>query len=320
MSAEIHGFADASTVAYGAVVYLKLTQLDGSVRITLVSAKSRVAPLKPITIPRLELCAIVLLARLIVFVQSPLEITPLSCHCWTDSTVALAWVKQSPSQWKTFVANRVHEIQNQIPNAIWHHVASQQNPADLASRGISPDNLSIQKLWWQGPAWLKLPSTQWPGELSAKSVEVLPETCIHVEVHTAHAPTEWDLSTRFSSWTKLLRVTAYVIRFIQRIRYRLGMYSARDNANIEIDTVSRSLALEEINSARKFWLKSIQQQLFPRELLLLQGSHPVKTGSKLASLNPFLDNDNLIRVGGRLRHSAFDAKMKHPSSLRRIRW
>lgn len=81
MSTEIHGFADASTAAYGAVVYLKLIHLDGSVQITLINAKSRVAPLKPTTIPRLELCAMVLLARLTVFVRSLLENTSLSCHC-----------------------------------------------------------------------------------------------------------------------------------------------------------------------------------------------------------------------------------------------
>lgn len=112
VSAEIHGFADASTTAYGAVVYLKLIKLDGSVQITLISAKSRVAPLKPMTVPRLELCATVLLARLIVFVRSLLDTPSMICHCWADSTVALAWLKQSPSRWKVFVANRVHEVQS----------------------------------------------------------------------------------------------------------------------------------------------------------------------------------------------------------------
>lgn len=145
--AEIHEFADASTSAYGVITYLKLTTLDGLVQITLLSAKSKVAPLKTLSVPRLELCATVLLARMIAFLQPLLNISLLICYCWTDSIVA--WLKQLPSRWKVFVANRVQDVQSQVPNAVWHHNSSQQNSADLASRGVNPSELLEQSLWWK---------------------------------------------------------------------------------------------------------------------------------------------------------------------------
>ncbi|XP_071577042.1 uncharacterized protein [Temnothorax nylanderi] len=151
LTAEIHGFADASASAYGAVVYLKVTHLDGTVEITLLLSKSKVAPLKPMSIPRLELLAAVLLARSIAAVRSALTITIQIYHCWTDSKVTKAWLSQPPSRWKMFVANRVHEVQTLLPNVEWHHVPSQQNPADLVSRGVKPENLIQQSLWWTGP-------------------------------------------------------------------------------------------------------------------------------------------------------------------------
>ncbi|KMQ85252.1 hypothetical protein RF55_16302 [Lasius niger] len=314
VSAEILGFADASTVGYGAVVYLKLIMVDGSVQITLLTAKSKVAPLKPITIPRLELCATVLLARLIVSVRSLLNDPAMLCHCWTDSTVTLAWLKQPPSRWKIFIANRVHEVQTRVPDAIWHHVASQQNPADLVSRRVNPVVLKTNNLWWQGPEWLKLPSTQWPEEIHELSVDLSSEARVNVSAHVTQTPTDWNLSTRFSSWTKL-RVTAYVIRFTHRLRSRKSPRVSRDEDRAEINTTTLALQPEEIALARKFWLKSIQQQLFWNEYLLLKDGKSVSKGSKLSALTPFIDQDDLIRVGGRLNHSNLADETKHPIVL-----
>ncbi|XP_018402192.1 PREDICTED: uncharacterized protein LOC108779302, partial [Cyphomyrmex costatus] len=155
---ELHGFANASSVVYAAVIYLKVISLMGSVTVSLLIAKSKVAPLKPLTIPRLELCAAALLARTMSFARTTLELSTIPCHCWTDSTVTLAWLLQSPSRWKTFVAHRVHDVQTLIPDATWHHVPTHQNPADLASRGVTASSFAESSLWWQGPEWLKLPS------------------------------------------------------------------------------------------------------------------------------------------------------------------
>lgn len=107
--AELHGFCDASTVAYGAVVYVKVTSASGEVTVSLLAGKSKVAPITPMSVPRLELCATVLLARLMEFVSESLGLEPNPRYCWTDSTVVLAWLSRHPSTWKTFVANRVQK-------------------------------------------------------------------------------------------------------------------------------------------------------------------------------------------------------------------
>ncbi|XP_012217595.2 uncharacterized protein [Linepithema humile] len=153
---EIHGFADASNAAYAAAVYIRLISLSGYVTVRLLVAKSKVAPVKTLSIPRLELSAAVLLSRLVEFVRSSLYLGTVPCHCWTDSTVVLAWINQHPFKWKTFVSNRVSEVQSRLPSASWRHVPTADNPADCASRGISGNLLLSHHLWWQGPAWLRL--------------------------------------------------------------------------------------------------------------------------------------------------------------------
>lgn len=315
VAAEIHGFADASTSAYGAVLYLKLTQMDGSVQITLLTAKSKVAPLKPISIPRLELCATVLLAKTIAFARPLLNLSRLAVHCWTDSAVVLAWLSQSPSRWKVFVANRVHEVQSLIPDANWHYVASQQNPADLASRGVNPSTIVHHLSWWQGPEWLKLSSDQWPRSALLPASEPLQEERTKASVHLAQAPPEWDLSTRFSSWTKLVHVTAYVMRFTGHLRQRSKQRSTINNSEIAKEFQSTNLLPEEVKNAQTFWLISVQRRLFSREYALLQNACRVHKNSKLSALNPYLDESGLIRVGGRLRHSNLEEKTKHPIVL-----
>ncbi|XP_024893753.1 uncharacterized protein LOC112468697 [Temnothorax curvispinosus] len=153
--AELHGFADASTLAYAAAVYLKVTSATGQVTISLLAGKSKIAPISPLTVPRLELSAALLLARLINVVRNSLSIKSIPVTCWTDSTIVLAWLRSHPSRWKVFVENRVHEIQSNLPDADWRYVPTQDNPADCASRGLYGDELLAHFLWWHGPSWLE---------------------------------------------------------------------------------------------------------------------------------------------------------------------
>ncbi|XP_018407519.1 PREDICTED: uncharacterized protein LOC108783448 [Cyphomyrmex costatus] len=309
---ELHGFADASSVAYAAVIYLKVISLMGSVTVSLLIAKSKVAPLKPLTIPRLELCAAALLARTMSFARTTLELSTIPCHCWTDSTVTLAWLRQSPSRWKTFVAHRVNDVQTLIPDAKWHHVPTHQNPADLASRGVTASSFAESSLWWQGPEWLKLPSSMWPNE-SRQDYDTSLEKRSTLVVQTLDIESQWDLASRYSSWPKLLRITAYLIRFINKLRNRI--YKKR-SSNDESDSIpSDIISVDEYKHARLFWLRVIQQNLFLDDVRRLKNSKPVAKTSKLISLNPFLDDDDLIRVGGRLRKSDLSYNAKCPLIL-----
>ncbi|XP_025267780.1 uncharacterized protein LOC112639101 [Camponotus floridanus] len=193
---EVHGFSDASERA-------------------LVTAKTKVTPLKQVSLPRLELSAAVLLCRLAKHAMEILDLTaPL--HLWTDSTVALGWIRGHPSRWQTYVTNRVSEIQRTTPQAAWHHVPGQDNPADCASRGLFPKELLGHPLWWQGPPWLRLEAAAWPTAVDHITEEHLPErrTRIHVKT-TAASTSEATELMRFSSLKRLLRVTAWCRRWLR---------------------------------------------------------------------------------------------------------
>lgn len=149
---ELHGFCDASQKAYGACIYLRSVDSSGKVIISLYCSRSRVAPIKtPQTIPRLELCAAVLLAELYTIVRSAIKININRVFFWTDSIITLCWINTAPHLLKTFVANRVAQIRQKTEPEQWRHVRTCDNPADILSRGQLPANFLNQKFWPTGP-------------------------------------------------------------------------------------------------------------------------------------------------------------------------
>ena len=147
---EYHGFCDSSEVAYGASIYVCSKNKNGMREPRLLCAKSRVAPLKNTTLPRLELLGAQLLAQLSQKVSIACKVPKDNWHYWTDSTVVLAWIKAPSNRWKTYVANRVAEIQ-ELTNTNWNHVQSSDNPADIISRGATAKELLTTNIWWDGP-------------------------------------------------------------------------------------------------------------------------------------------------------------------------
>ncbi|XP_054713575.1 uncharacterized protein LOC129223036 [Uloborus diversus] len=159
---QIHGFSDASELAYAAAIYTVQTTADGSRKSSLMVAKTKVCPIKQISIPRLELNAARLLARLLQSVQVALRDFEIEIFAWTDSTVVLAWLASHPRKWKQFVANRTSEILEIIPFKSLGYVKSKENLADIASRGLNANLLIDCNLWWNGPPWLLKDSKDWP--------------------------------------------------------------------------------------------------------------------------------------------------------------
>ncbi|XP_076294567.1 uncharacterized protein LOC143215872 [Lasioglossum baleicum] len=303
---EIHGFSDASTRAMGIVIYIRVRNDDESVRVTLLSAKSRVAPIKPMTIPRLELSAALLLVKQVAHIRKVLGLERIPTHLWTDSAVALAWIRSPPSKWKDFVRNRVADIHMLAPQTYWHHVPGNCNPADLASRGVSPQALR-NSIWWRGPAWLREFSPAWPNETLSPDgridAERRPEKV--ATLHAAPTPS-WDLLHRFSSLTRLLRITALCFRAVRRMRVKRA-----DREPVDLLTVA------EIEEARRFWIRQTQADHFASEIQALNRGAALPKSSKLVKLMPFADANDILRVGGRLQHSLLDADQKHPMILPR---
>ncbi|XP_043604824.1 uncharacterized protein LOC122577568 [Bombus pyrosoma] len=196
---ELHGFCDASEKAYGACVYLRSLDPHGRIQTCLLTAKSKVAPLKSQTIPRLELSGALLLTSLITSTQQALQVEITRKVYWTDSTIVLHWINASPHTMKTFVANRVAEIQNKTSITDWRHVPTSDNPADLISRGQSPEDFRQPTIWQTGPRWLQQSEEYWP-TWSLTPLANLPErkaaTCL------ATAPVNNSLLDRFSSWPR----------------------------------------------------------------------------------------------------------------------
>ncbi|XP_063912654.1 uncharacterized protein LOC135129432 [Zophobas morio] len=298
---EIHGFCDSSQNAYGACVYLRSQNPSGNYEARILCSKNRVAPLQTQTIPRLELCGAVLLARLVHKVkQSLINFDVQECHYWTDSTIVLAWIRTQPTLLKPFVSHRISEIQSLTPENNWHHVSSEQNPADILSRGDNPRHLQSFHLWWNGPTFLT--RTDLPYEHLKDSSHVdLPELKLTCCLATKNS-TEFLL--RYSDFDKLCRITAIIMRFIQNLR-------SKDNKK------SGNVTSKEIIEAHNLIIKLVQKEAFQDDIHQLKLHNQITSNSKLKALNPFIDNSGFLRVGGRLNHAKISNDRKHQLLLPR---
>lgn len=137
------------------------------------------------------------------------NISQAPLYGWTDSTITLAWLKQHPSTWNTYVVNCVSEIQTSLPTVRWNHISSKHNPADCASRDLSAAELASHNLWWSGPPWLQKASESWPIHEPASRIESFQITQMLAEarksmVQCINSTKEWELLYDYSSWTRLV--------------------------------------------------------------------------------------------------------------------
>ncbi|XP_055585300.1 uncharacterized protein LOC129738142 [Uranotaenia lowii] len=298
---ELHCFSDASEKAYGGCLYLRNTDRDGKVTVNLLSSKSKVAPLKTQSLPRLELCGALITAELAKKVLEAIGKVD-NVHFWSDSTCTLRWLESPPATWTTFVANCVAKIQGISDGYIWKHVPGKQNPADLISRGINPDNLLSNKLWWEGPEWLKLTPEHWP-KLESTKLPEKPGELRNVHVSTENHSFINDFISKYSTHSKLIRATAYWLRLIE------SCCQPKENMQRGF------LSVQELQDAEMSIIKKIQNESFHEELKQLRLLKPVPRSSPLRWFNLKVTPDGILRIGGRLSHSdeSFDAM--HPMVL-----
>ena len=223
-SVTLQVFVDASQDAYGAVVYMGSQGVKGNVLLSFIASKTRVAPLQSISIPRLELMAAVLGKRLTLSIAEVLDIDKEFITFWTDSTSVIWWVRGHSRQYEPFIANRIGEIQASTNPDKWRYVPIKQNPADYLTRGTTLIELSQLKTWWEAPIFLWDDESHWPQletidscsrELKRKcNSTLIPSVATLVNVEELDKGI-WRLHpNRFSSWRKLTRILAWVLRFI----------------------------------------------------------------------------------------------------------
>lgn len=296
---SLHTFVDASNLAYGTVVYTRCAYKDGTVITRLVSGKGKVAPLETISVPRLELLGATLGLKLTEEITRALNMKMTTVTFWCDSMNVLYWIRNRSRQLKTFVANRVAQVQKSTSPQQWRYIPSGDNPADLVSRGLTANGLIDSELWWQGPEFLKKSSSEWPEnkvevqEASKRELKKLKSENFSI-IHVAQSKEDWRLRPEnYSNWLKLVRVSAWVIRFIENCK------SKKD------ERITGALTATEIEDRMKDIIKETQREYFSDEFKSLSQKKPLPSNSKLIKLNPKIDTEMVIRSDGRLAYAEY---------------
>ena len=307
-------------------------EFEWGIQTQLVVARSKVAPIKTKTVPQLELLAACLLAEVANSVIATFRDVELQVTNWTDSKDVLHWLDKHPSEWEMFVANRCTKIMDLIPETKWKHVLTDENPADLISRGVLPSELKSLLLWWEGPAWLTTQEKDWSKPLLEVSVSKEKFMCHQVIAakgnivlggEVVHADGFYVLLERKSTMMGLFRVTSYALRFIDRLiaefvkrqpdRKREPRSACSQNWFAMEKPASEVVTPQEIRRAKLTWAYLEQQRYFSKVFKEL-GKEGKRLNHQLLKFDPFIDS-GILRVGGRLKHSLLPHDQKHPIIL-----
>ncbi|XP_076648090.1 uncharacterized protein LOC143356360 [Halictus rubicundus] len=285
--ADLHVFCDASLKAYAAAAYLRFEVENAPARVAFIMAKTRVAPLKPMSIPRLELQAALLASRLARTVQKELEIEISRRVFWSDSITVIRWIKSEPRTRQVFVANRLGEIGELTESSEWRWVPSKLNPADDATRW-SDELLWANQRWFAGPDFLRQEESAWPVEKRLNeeekqkidTLEVRKEFAFVTEAVTNFLPQ----TGKYLGWPGLLAVARRVQRYVDRWRGQ----------------PRSEMTHETVNFAERYWFREIQATIFGQELEALRNERKIHKGSRIAKLQPFVDEHGIMRANGRV--------------------
>ena len=297
MNIQIITFCDASKDAYAAAVYLKTISM-GKTEVNLIFSKSRVKSKKKMSIPRLELLAALIATRCVKFVSKELGLINTQKIIFTDSQCVLHWIK-STKPLSVFVRNRIKEI-NHCDDTEFRYVNTKENPADIPTKGSSSQDLERNKLWWHGPPWLERNNDSWPTwnvepinqevlekiQSEIKGPETLYETSAIAHMQDKITSPFGIDETKYSSNSKLLRVTAYTNRFVQKI--------------LKKQTETGELTANELEDAERRWIKYIQRKHYTE---IDNDKITLNKKAQQNQLNLKFDKNGIIRCHGRLNNA-----------------
>ena len=291
---QLHIFSDASLEAMCIVAYLR-GELEDGIEVSFVLGKCRIAPIKQLSIPRLELQAALYSVRLRKLIIQEHDLPINGVTHWTDSVTVLQWLNSANKKQNVFVANRAAEILENSSIDEWKHIRGELNPSDIGTRGITIEKLSESE-WLTGPSWLKDQPEDWP--LSLSPIHVNSDD--HAEVAliantsmTQEPPVDWK---KISSFSKCVRVIAFCLR----LKYK---------------SQSKVLLVEELNRSEERVLKMIQKESFPDLFDEKESFGKTKKGGNLSKFAPFFDEKGVIRIRGRIKHANLSFEQRHPVLL-----
>ena len=323
---QMHHFSDASELRYGTVSYLRFTDTYSNVHCSFLMSTTRLAPLKSLSVPRLELTAATLAVKLDKMFRRELEI-PISCSMfWTDSTSVLGYIENEDKRFHTFVSNRLTIIHDGSTPDQRRYVDSKRNPSDAASRGLSAKALLECDSWKRGPDFLWRDESLWPAppqrqeNVCDDDLEIKREVCVHTGELDGSVVTIEKLLCYFSSWNKLRKSVAYILHFkswlVYKVRCKLGQ------TNRLSPPMKGRVTVDEMRISEREILRVVQKKSFPKEVKQLAEANScgramaksVSKSSTIRNLHPFM-KDGLLHVGGHLRPPSIEAEARNPIIL-----
>ncbi|XP_071497310.1 uncharacterized protein [Diadema antillarum] len=329
--AELHHFSDASYEGYGQCSYLRLINEQDESCCSLVVAKSRVTPLKPVTMPRLELTAATISAKVSRFLRSELMYGDLQEFFWTDSRVVLGYIQNESRRFHIYVTNRVELIHNETSSSSWFYVDTTSNPADCASRGMTATELLNSDFWLSGPKFLEGKGIFHPPQEEVKPdiSDEDPEVKKGISFSTTAVNITSRLSTsrlhHISSWNRARKAVALCLRLKRKLQER--QVKLRKSVQVARPLPRVDLTVDELQRAETEIFLCLQREQFHQEEDILrklqcnkQGDRAaarlrndsIKTTSSLYRLDPYIDESQVIRVGGRIKRANIPMEVKHP--------
>ena len=352
---SVHTFCDASDRAIAAASYIRAEYPEGEVRVTLAMAKAKPAPIRRQTIPQLELRGAVLGLKVSTEVASAVDV-PVSRHVlWTDSMNVLGWIRSHSRRFKVDIGNRVSLIQTSTEVSQWRHVPGSKNPADKGTRGLTAAQLRDESTWWNGPDFLKQDEYAWPVKADPPvrdlPGEVQSKTATSLATSSAESDEQNLSPEKFSTWKKLVKVSAWVFRFVNscqqavqglskrgekpsspvaespvptKVEPCFKVYVHHDGSPANPSDHSRILLVPHLTvgdnaASERYWIARAQRDCYAPTYQLLCAGKELPASDPLVALSPCVDSSSsppLLILSGRLKYSThLPAGLQHPIIL-----